>query len=87
MRNWKSTLSALLGAIWVAIQPIIDNGNFDFERDWRSLFGAAGLAGFGFLVKDAELFKTNNNEKNNTLAGRDTSIGEGGSSQGVEDNN
>jgi hypothetical protein len=52
MKNWKTTLIGCVGAIWIAIQPIIATGEFDFSKDWKNLIGAAFVAGFSFVVKD-----------------------------------
>ena len=93
MKNWKSTLSALLGAIWIAIQPIMDKGDLEIERDWKQLLTAAGLAVFGFLVKDADLTSNKGeshnipqDEKTTTVAGQDTSERETSRPQIFEDN-
>jgi hypothetical protein len=53
MKNWKTTIAAFAGAIWFAIQPIVEKGDFEIERDWKQLVTAAGLAVFGYLAKDA----------------------------------
>jgi hypothetical protein len=52
MKSYKTTIIGVLGAIWLAIQPTITNGNFDLNRDWKNLVGAVLVAAFGFLVKD-----------------------------------
>lgn len=52
MKNWKTSLLGYLAALWLVVQPIITNGDFDFERDWKSLVGAAIAAFFGYVAKD-----------------------------------
>lgn len=52
MKNWKTSAVGFLAAFWLLAQPIISNGNFDLERDWKSLTGAAIAALFGLLTKD-----------------------------------
>lgn len=66
MTNWRTFLAGLGGAIWLAIQPILTNGDFEIERDWKNLVGAAGIALFGYLVKDAAVTGTpKQNQKSN----------------------
>lgn len=52
MKNYKSTLIGVIGSIWIAIQPFLTTQGFDISKDWKSLVGAAFVAGFGFVVKD-----------------------------------
>lgn len=52
MKNWRTSLIGFLGAFWLLAQPIITNGEFDIERDWKSLVGAALAAAFGLMTKD-----------------------------------
>ena len=52
MKNWKTSLIGFLGAFWILAQPIITNGDFDFERDWKSLIGAAIATALGLFAKD-----------------------------------
>jgi len=52
MKNYKTTIVALLGAIWLAVQPIISNGSFSWSTDWKGLLGAVMVAAFGFVAKD-----------------------------------
>jgi hypothetical protein len=89
--NHITTILGVLGAIFAALKPYCDNGDFDFERDKYVLLQAAGLAVFSYFVADkksnkGESHNIPNNEKNNTLAGKDTSIGEGSSKESTEDN-
>lgn len=52
MKNWRTSLIGFLAAFWLVAQPIITNGDFDIERDWKSLIGAAIATAFGLLTKD-----------------------------------
>lgn len=54
MTNWRTTLLGLLGAIWIVAEPIMTNGDFEIERDWKKVVTAAGLAVFSYVVKDAK---------------------------------
>lgn len=53
MKSWRTFVIGLAGAIFVALQPLITNGDFIFNRDWKNLLGAAFVAAFGFFAKDA----------------------------------
>lgn len=48
MKNWKSTLAGLIGAIAVALIPVIQGKGFEME----SLTTAATLAALGSIAKD-----------------------------------
>ena len=48
MKNWKTTLTGLIGAIAVALIPAIQGNGFDPE----TLVTAATLAALGFIAKD-----------------------------------
>ena len=52
MKNWKTFLLGLLAAVWVAVQPVIANGDFDLQRDWKELSLAVIIALFGYFTKD-----------------------------------
>lgn len=52
MKNYKTTIVGVVGAIWLALQPLITNGAFNISKDWKNLVGAAIVASMGFLVKD-----------------------------------
>ena len=49
MKNWRTTILGGIGAIIVAVSPIIVSG----EVDTKALIGAAVIALFGYLAKDA----------------------------------
>lgn len=48
MKSWKTTLIACLMAAFVAIEPYVSTGQFD----WKKLIYAALIAAFGVLAKD-----------------------------------
>ena len=52
--SWKTTLTGALGAIFLAILPVIQTGTFDIKKDWPYLVGAAGTAFAGYISKDAD---------------------------------
>ncbi len=53
--NNKTTIMGIIGAIWLTVQPIISNGNFDFSRDWKNLVGAVIVALIGYFAKDHDV--------------------------------
>jgi hypothetical protein len=50
--NNKTTIIGIIGALWLAIQPIISNGTFNFSTDWKNLIGAVIVAALGYFAKD-----------------------------------
>ena len=52
MENFKTTALGFLAAFWLLAQPIITNGNFELNRDWKSLVFAGLTAAFGYFVSD-----------------------------------
>lgn len=48
MKNWKTTLSAMLLAVVIGVQPIIETGVID----WKKIGVAALIAVVGFVAKD-----------------------------------
>ncbi len=55
MKNYRTTIIAFAGAIFYACLPIIQNGNFNWQRDWHNLASAAIIAAFGVVAKDAKV--------------------------------
>lgn len=53
MKNWRTFAAGCAGAIFTAIYPLLQTGTFDIHKDWGNLVGAAGIAFFSFLTKDA----------------------------------
>jgi hypothetical protein len=51
MKNWKTTLTGIILAILLAVQPLAD-GVIDFKKDWFKFLIAIGIAIFGFFAKD-----------------------------------
>lgn len=48
MKSWKTTFVGILGAAWLAIEPIVSTGHID----WKKTVLAAIVAAFGYLAKD-----------------------------------
>lgn len=65
MKNWKTSLLGIAGAIFTACLPIIQNGTFDIHKDWPALVEAAGVAFFGFVAKDFNVTGTPKTDKDN----------------------
>jgi len=63
MKNWRTFAAGCAGAIWVALLPLINTGNFDIHKDWKNLVTAAGIALFGYLAKDAQVTGLPNNDQ------------------------
>lgn len=49
MKNWRTTAVGLVGAIWVAVEPMLTSG----EIDWKQIATAAFIAALGIFSKDA----------------------------------
>ena len=56
--NRRTTITGLILAILIAIQPLTTNEGFDLTKDWIQLLIAAAIAFFGWLSKDAHTTKT-----------------------------
>lgn len=54
MRNYKTTISGLVLAICLALQPIVVDG-FDLKKDWLKFLLAINVAVFGFFAKDHDV--------------------------------
>ena len=54
MRNWKTTLTGIILACMVAIQPLTE-GEIDIKRDWHKFILAIGIAALGYLAKDHDV--------------------------------
>lgn len=52
MKNYKTTITGFILAAFIAAQPIVENGDFEFKRDWLKLLFAIGIATFGLSTKD-----------------------------------
>jgi len=51
MKNWKTTILGLIGAIAVMVYPIIQTGKFE----WSSVGIAAFVAAMGYFAKDHDV--------------------------------
>lgn len=49
MKNWRTTVVGIVGAVWIAAEPILQAG----QIDWKSLATAVVVAAIGFFAKDA----------------------------------
>lgn len=54
MRNWKTTLSGLILATMIAVQPLATD-ELDLKKDWFKFLLAIGIAVFGYLSKDHDV--------------------------------
>ena len=54
MKNWKTTLTGLLLASMIALQPLATDG-LDLKRDWFKFVLAIGIAVFGYFSKDHDV--------------------------------
>lgn len=52
MKDYKTTITGLILAILIGVQPIVETGEIDLKKDWLKLLIASGIAIFGFLTKD-----------------------------------
>jgi len=52
MKNRKTTISGIIVAALMGVEPIVQNGDLDLKRDWLKLAIAAGIALFGLFTKD-----------------------------------
>lgn len=55
LKNSKTTITGLILAILVAVQPLTTVEGFDIKKDWFQLILAAGIAVFGWLAQDSEI--------------------------------
>lgn len=54
-KSWRTAIMGYAGAVFFAIEPILQNGNFNIKRDWPNLVAAGGAALFGNVAKDAKV--------------------------------
>ena len=52
MKNWKTTLAGLIGALAFALQ------NYNGANTWQGYLGAFAVAAAGFLAKDFDTHST-----------------------------
>lgn len=53
--SWRTSLMGYLGAAFFACLPVLQKGDFQFNRDWLYLVLAVGSAIFGRTSKDASV--------------------------------
>ena len=54
MKNCKTTLTGLVLAAMIAIQPLATDG-LDLNKDWFKFVIAIGIAVFGYFAKDHDV--------------------------------
>jgi hypothetical protein len=59
MKDWRTTLLGMLGAIAIGIEPVISTGHVN----WRQIGLAAFIALMSYLAADARKGSTNDNSK------------------------
>ena len=55
MKNWKTTIIGLIGAIVIALQPIISGDGFSWKADGSKVIMAIVVAALGFVAKDYDV--------------------------------
>lgn len=60
--NHKTTLTGVILAILISIQPLTTQEGFNIKKDWIQLVIATGIAVFGWLSKDAYNDQNKNND-------------------------
>jgi hypothetical protein len=53
MKDFKTTLTGIILAILIAVQPLTTADGFDLKKDWLQVVIAGAIALFGWLSKDA----------------------------------
>jgi hypothetical protein len=66
-KNKKTTITGLILAVLVGIQPLTTVEGFDIKKDWFQLILAGAIAVFGWLAQDSEINSIA--EKNKKLKG------------------
>lgn len=54
-KNKKTTITGLILAVLVAVQPLTTVEGFDIAKDWFQLILAGAIAVFGWLAQDSEV--------------------------------
>lgn len=52
MRDPKTTITGVLLGGALAVQPIVENGDFEIKRDWLKIVLSVGVFVLGLLAKD-----------------------------------
>lgn len=59
MKNYKTTLAGLIGAICIALEPvvqkIITGGTIDWSGETKNIIGAVVVAALGYFAKDHDV--------------------------------
>ena len=53
MKNFKTTLTGIVLAILIAVQPLTTTEGFNLKKDWLQVVIAGTIALLGWLSKDA----------------------------------
>lgn len=64
MKNYRTFLIGIGGAIFASVLPYLQTGHFDIHKDWPNRTAAAGIAFFGYVAKDAKVTGLPNDGKN-----------------------
>jgi len=54
IKDHKTTITGLVLAVLISIQPLTTTEGFDIQKDWLKLVVAAGIAVFGWLSSDSK---------------------------------
>ena len=68
MKNWKTTLAGLIGALAFALQ------NYNGANTWQGYLGAFAVAAAGFLAKDFDTHSTVEQTQTATIEAVDSAI-------------
>lgn len=68
MKNWKTTLAGLIGALAFALQ------NYNGANTWQGYLGAFAVAAAGFLAKDFDTRSTVEQTQTATIEAVDSAI-------------
>ena len=64
MKDFKTTITGIILAILIAVQPLTTVEGFDIKKNWFQLVVAIGIGAFGYLTSDSGL-KEQKNDTNN----------------------
>ena len=68
MKNWKTSLAGLIGALAFALQ------NYNGANTWQGYLGAFAVATAGFLAKDFDTHSTVEQTQTATIEAADSAI-------------
>jgi hypothetical protein len=54
MKDFKTTIVGLALGILIAVQPMVQNGEFNTAKDWLNLIIGIAISALGFLSKDSD---------------------------------